>query len=87
MGDMAEDFKALREHRKAKRKSNLEKTTNLLKSKGVSFESKNNGVHLIVKQNEMVFDFYPSTGLFIDRTTKKHSRGVFHLLKKLGATQ
>ena len=81
MGDMAEIFNAMKDGWKEKRASNTEKSTAILIQKDVIFESKNNGAHLIVKSINGFIDFYPSTGLFIDRQTKKKSRGVFRLLK------
>lgn len=86
MGDMGEDFKALREHRKTKRQANKISSTEILTEKGIEFESKNFGEHLIIKDKKAILDFYPSTGLFIDRATKNKGRGIFKLLKKLGAT-
>lgn len=84
MSDMGDDFKALKEIKRAKKQSNLERSTTLLNAKGIEFESKNNGIHLIVRHGEQVFDFYPSTGLFINRVDKKQGRGVFQFIKLLG---
>lgn len=85
---MAEDFKALREYRQKKRQSNLGNSTQILKDNSIEFESKNNGVHLIVKGAGKTFDFFPSTGLFILRgiNNKVKGRGVYNLMKRLGAS-
>ena len=80
MGDMGEYWQDVNRDRKEKKQSNLEYNTNVLLEKGICFVSKNNGVHLIV---ENAFDFYPSTGLFINRKTKKKGRGIKNLLKCL----
>ena len=77
MGDI---FGAMRQDSQRRRAKNLDNSTNILKGKGINFESKNNGIHLII-DNE--FDFYPSTGLFKSRKTGKKGRGVFSLLKLL----
>ena len=84
MSEMAEDFKALNEMRRAKRGDNKTRSTELLKERGINFQSNNHGVHLVVRHNDVIYDFYPSTGLYINRATKKKGRGVFNLLKKLG---
>ena len=53
----------------------------ILKDKGINFESKNGGAHLIVDGYECVIDFWPSTGKFIVRTGPK-GRGVFNMIEK-----
>ena len=78
------DFDEHREHSQAKRASNRERSTQVLVDRGVSFESKNHGAHLLVFHNGGVIDFWPGTGKFTNRTTKFTGRGVFHMLKMLG---
>lgn len=91
MGDMGEywrDVKPfLKEQSRKKRASNQENSTAILRATGVKFEQKNNGVHLIVKHNDKVVDFWPSTGRFICRSRKKDDFGVFNLLKYLGVSK
>ena len=77
--ESGEKYREEYEEKKAKRKSNLEWSTNYLKKMGVKFESRNNGIHLIIGE----FDFWPSTGKFISRKTKKKSRGVKNLVNIL----
>lgn len=77
MSEMGDDFKAWHEEKRTKKNNNLVFSTELLKKNNINFSSHNHGVHLIVEKN---FDFYPSTGKFIDRVTKKHGRGVKNLL-------
>lgn len=84
MGDMGDDFRALRKYRKEKRQSNLLNSTEILKSHNINFEEKNGGVHLIIRHNDKVLDFYPSTGLWWDRENRWPKRGVFPLLRYLG---
>lgn len=85
MGDMADDFRVLRESGQKKRRDNRVHSTELLKQQGIPFESKNGGVHLIV---DGCVDFWPSTGLFIPRDTKySKDRGVFRLMKFVRARQ
>lgn len=80
MGDMGDIYRMMKEDSKERKTNNFEKSTKLLQNKGIEFESKNGGYHLIVEQE---YDFYPSTGLFICRKTKKKGRGVRNLLKKI----
>ena len=71
-----------REHKKArqaKRADNLRKSTELLTENGIWFESKNDGIHLIVGTDNKV-DFWPSTGKWIVRAGKS-GRGVMNLVK------
>lgn len=80
MGDMAEDFYAYRAWRSETRRSNLEKSTALLVERGVKFESRNDGLHLMIETAKGRVNFYPSTGLYYGAI---EGRGVFNLLKEL----
>jgi len=81
MGDMAEDFRALKAFRQEKRRDNTNQSTAYLAGLGIPFESKNNGAHLIVDSR---VDFWPSTGLWITRgPSGQRGRGVRHLLQYL----
>jgi hypothetical protein len=88
---MGNDFRALKEHSKEKKRANLEHSTAQLvefaaASDGkVSLESKNNGVHLIVKHASAEYiDYWPSTGKWISRK-RGEGRGIQSLLQKLRA--
>jgi len=78
--ELGELFGAYRESRREKKRDNLDSSTQLLIDRGVQFESKNFGVHLIVRGNSKVVDFWPSTGKFIVRGGHT-GRGVFKLLR------
>lgn len=80
MGDVGDDMRAMRGFNQAKRAGNRESSTSELQRLGVEFESKNDGAHLIV---ENVLDFWPGTGLWINRRTHKRGRGVFGMLRNL----
>lgn len=81
MGDSAEVFNALRQGVKERRAKNTVSSTSILRVNKIPFESKNNGAHLIVEGLDGdVFDFWPSTGLFISRKTGLKRRGVRKLL-------
>ncbi|MFK2876938.1 hypothetical protein [Rhodanobacter hydrolyticus] len=77
MGEMYADWRAMKREKKA---SNLASSTDLLRERGVDFEQKNDGVHLIVRGVGNVVDFWPSTGKFIVRGGRT-GRGVFNLLR------
>lgn len=66
-----------------KKTHNRVQSTKILVKNDVVFESKNNGLHLIVRSNAGKIDFYPSTGKYVRRIDKKRGRGVFNLLDML----
>lgn len=82
MSEIGDTFGAMRGLSRAKRQENTKNSTQILVEKGIKFASKNNGIHLIV---EDMFDFYPSTGLFMNRENGKRGRGVFNLIKFINA--
>ena len=85
MGDMGEFFRAMDAHKKARRKDNTDKSTEILRVIGVDYEIKNHGAHIIVSYGEgLKIDFWPSTGVWIPRDTQKKRRGVFRLLEYIG---
>jgi hypothetical protein len=85
MSEIGDDFKFLKELQKKKRADNTLSSTELLKSRNVKFESKNNGAHLIVTHGAKVVDFWPATGRFISRSSNKDGRGVYKLFEYIGA--
>lgn len=83
MSEMAEIFAGLAQSSRTKRANNRVSSAEVLKSNGVSFESNNHGVHLIVTHNDRVADFWPGTGKWKLRDSKDYHCGVFNLLKAL----
>lgn len=83
MSDMGELFNEWKKLKQEKRQSNLQFSTELLKASGFEFESKNNGVHLIIDTDDGKIDFWPSTGLFQTRWDGRQRRGVKNLIKTL----
>lgn len=65
--DMGAMWRAVKESKKQKRANNRFKSAQLLREAGMQFESKNFDAHLIVKHGGRVVDFWPGTGLWIDR--------------------
>lgn len=80
MSEEVEVFKAMKEIGMAKRQSNKEKSTELLKEHGIEFESRNDGVHLMITTTKGRVNFYPSTGLYNGALS---GRGVFNLIDEL----
>jgi hypothetical protein len=81
MSELAEDFKFMREVKREKKQSNLENSISLLHKNGIEFDSFNGGTHLKVGD----YDFWPSTGLFINRKTYERRRGIFTLIASIKA--
>lgn len=81
MGDMTEDYRAMDAHSKSKKDDNLIKSTKILDDNAIDYESKNNGIHLIVTSfNGTLIDFWPSTGKWTVRSGST-SRGVQNLIR------
>lgn len=84
MNELSEEYALIREIGRQKKLSNMEQSTLLLDRLGIDYESKNNGIHLIVSHDTKIVDFYPSTGKWIVRKVGKSDRGVMNLLRYLG---
>lgn len=67
-----------------RRAKNRQSSAEILAERGVQFEAKNMGAHLIVSHDGKVADFWPGTGKYIPRGGGRPGRGVFNLLKLLG---
>ena len=79
MGDMKEFWEEVNIEGKINRAMNTISSTELLKKEGFDFEVKNLGAHIIIGN----YDFWPSTGRYINRKTKKRNFGVKNLIKEL----
>ncbi|MFK3815130.1 hypothetical protein ACI2KG_00720 [Pseudomonas sp. NPDC089407] len=67
-----------------RRAKNRQSSAEMLSERGIQFEAKNMGAHLIVSHEGKVADFWPGTGKYIPRGGGRPGRGVFNLLKMLG---
>lgn len=76
--EMGEYWRDVNGFRQNKRRGNMLASTDILSRSGIPFSTHNGGVHLVVAER---WDYWPSTGLFIDRQTKKSGRGIFNLLR------
>lgn len=73
MGDMGDLFNDLRDHKKQEKRKNLDYAENVLQG----YEHRQVDEYLFKIGD---FDFWPSTGLFKNRVTKKKGRGINNLL-------
>lgn len=80
MSDMGDIFNDLKKYKQEKRADNRASSQNILAKSGFLFESKNMGAHLIVKQSNVVIDFWPGTGLWQVRGRGRSKRGVQNLI-------
>ncbi len=75
-----EFWRDVRKFKHEKRASNRDRSTEILVIAGIPFVSKNNGAHLIVAER---FDFWPGTGLWMERGKPKKHRGIQSLIREL----
>lgn len=76
--DLSEDYRAWNEAKRDKRSLNLESSIRILQTEGIAFKQLSD-THFRIGE----FDFWPSTGLFLNRKTKKRGRGIFSLVTKV----
>lgn len=72
------------EQSRLKREQNVKNSTQLIKSKGLSYIPRNHGTHLTVYHLDLIAEFWPTTGIWKIRDRTKEGRGVFKLLNYLG---
>ena len=80
MGGLREDYRAYDKYSRMKKQANKRYSTNLLMEKGIAFESRNDGLHLVIRTSRGNINFFPSTGLYNGAVK---GRGVFNLLEEL----
>lgn len=78
MSDLGDHFQAMKDHGKERKRYNLERSLGLLRANKVEFTKLTDHHYRIG-----VYDFWPSTGVYLNRETKKKGRGVFNLIKKV----
>jgi hypothetical protein len=86
MGDMGDILNDWRKAKQEKRASNREASPRLLREAGIGYAVHNGGAHLVVQGNGQMFDFWPASGLWIQRGTKSKQRGVNALIRFIRAT-
>ena len=84
MSELGEMYAAMRGRsadRKARRRTSAPAG---LASRGVAFESKNEGAHLIVDGGTLgKIDFWPGTGLWVERKSGRRRRGFGALVRRI----
>jgi len=78
---MGNAFREMKEYRQNKRAENRESSRRILEDRGIDYDSKNGGAHLIIFYPGGRVDFWPGTGKYIDDVSGKSGRGVFNLVK------
>lgn len=81
VSEMWRDYKSARQQ---KRRSNLKFSTDLLDRHSVRYVKHNGGIHLVIEGKHGPIDFWPSTGLYKERSTGRKLRGIVRLLRELG---
>lgn len=69
-----------------RRENNRASGKRILIEAGAAVTDNSGGVHLVAKFGTTVVDFWPGTGRFRVRGSDVDGRGVFSLLKRVGAT-
>lgn len=81
MGDMIDLYGDLRKQKQEERAKRRAADLMLLAEEGINLASINNdGAHIIVNHGGRVIDYWPGTGLWIDRKTQKRRRGARQLI-------
>lgn len=83
MTDLGDCFKGLKEESKLRRAEYRDNAPQILTSRKIQFDIRNDGAHLIVHCTGGKIDFWPGTGLWVCRTmhTPKDNRGIMRLVE------
>ena len=81
MGDVGDTFRALRDEGQRKRERNRDYAQAALEQRGINFEIKNFGAHIIVDGPHGKIDYWPGTGRWICRISKRRMFGIRSLLQ------
>jgi hypothetical protein len=80
MSDDGEMWAAIKEEGQKKRWKNFDASLTILQKRGIKFQILNeSNAHCRIGK----WDFWPTTGKFINRKTHKTGRGVFNLIKEI----
>lgn len=83
MGDLGDDYRALRKHRQEAKHQRKDEAIRLFTLHKVNYTVHNNGAHFIVEGPNCYIDFWPGTGRWIPRNTSELNFGIVNLLKLL----
>jgi hypothetical protein len=78
VSELGELYNDLKEIGKQKRSQNLDSSVKILLDRNIRFNQLSDSHYRVGN-----YDFWPSTGLFIEIKTKKRGRGVFNLIRKV----
>ena len=81
--EYSEHYACIKQQGVEKRLSNREHAASRLTELGISYQSKNFGIHLIVSGKDGLIDFWPSTGKWVCRDTQQKGRGIRGVINKL----
>lgn len=81
LGELFRDWAG---YKRVRNKMSKLTSTQLLVDLEVPFLSRNDGERLIVQAEDSLIDFYPSSGVWIHRSSKVKRLGVFRLLRFIG---
>ena len=80
MSEDGEIWEKIRQDGIVKRWKNRDSSLQILEKKGIKYQTLNADVgHYRIG----IFDFWPTTGKFINRRSGKSGRGVFHLITQV----
>lgn len=82
MGDMGDEYRELRQINKLSRWARYEKSIEALEKSDIPFVEKANG-HCVVGEGDMMFDFWATKGLFIQRGSNRRGNGIENMVKIL----
>lgn len=75
------DWKTFKDELRLKREQRRSFSMLILAEEGIDFTSRNEGVHLVIVDHGITYDFWPSTGKWCRRcTAPKYFRGLRNLI-------
>jgi hypothetical protein len=80
MSEMGEMFREIRKERQERNHERYRAAPGLLLANGISFTCKDDGYHLIIQVADQVIDFWPSTGHWACRPSRKRGSGIDKLI-------
>lgn len=78
---------SMKQQSQERRANNRNCGAEILRARGIQYDVRNDGAHLIVTHNGITADFWPGTGKYRIRPSGNYKRGVFKLVRDLGKKQ
>lgn len=76
-------FLEYRNHESLRKSRRRDKAVRALQERGIAFETKNRGYHLVIACGTGVIDFWPGTGFWRQRGTAQDHRGLAELIARI----